>query len=275
MLLLEQYIEKRKNEDGLDEFDSSKKIDNIQICINYIFEYFNVYLPMQGAEDRSPKENKLLLKFEHEIRKYSKETQSWLYNIYYETGHKIDMTIVRYLNEQESYFLAYQEHEFRAISYDCYAQIIKKNPFIKNQTEELYRFIKEYHYKKSNDVYNNWKTPDVTASMLEWMENTWVKYKVNLSYAIGVYIGLFYGNQAIWPDKAKVKSVDLELNYVGWDYDFTVKTNRFNIRRFYDLYGNKPFLKGKKKQVEALMLYHCNGKYRTAYEEYVRENPDI
>lgn len=62
MLLLEQYIEKRKQEDELNEFDSSRKVENIQLCINYIFEYFNNYLPLQGAEERSPKENKLLLK---------------------------------------------------------------------------------------------------------------------------------------------------------------------------------------------------------------------
>lgn len=199
----------------------------------------------------------------------------WLYNIYYETGHKIDMSIVRYLNGHKSFFLAYQEHEFQAVSYDCYAQIIKKNPYIKNQTEELYRFIKEYHFKKSNQVYNSWKKPDVTDNMLEWFESTWITYNVNILYAIEKYLEFFYNNQSLWPNGTKVKMSTPELNCVIFDYDYTVRANRFNLRRFYDLYGNKPFLKGKKKKVEALMLYLCSGSDKTAYEDFLKENPDI
>lgn len=41
MLSLEEYIEKRKTEDGINEFDVSQKINNIRTCINYIFEYFD------------------------------------------------------------------------------------------------------------------------------------------------------------------------------------------------------------------------------------------
>ena len=50
MLKLEEYIEKRKLEDGINEFDNSQKMNNIRSCINYIFEYFDQYLPIQGAD---------------------------------------------------------------------------------------------------------------------------------------------------------------------------------------------------------------------------------
>jgi hypothetical protein len=36
MLSLEEYIEKRKTEDGINEFDVSQKINNIRTCINCV-----------------------------------------------------------------------------------------------------------------------------------------------------------------------------------------------------------------------------------------------
>ena len=38
---LEEYILKRKMEDGINEFDKGKRAENTRICVNYVFEYFN------------------------------------------------------------------------------------------------------------------------------------------------------------------------------------------------------------------------------------------
>ncbi len=51
MMKLEEYIEKRKKEDGLNEFDKNKKDENMKICVNYIFEYFNNYLNITELEE--------------------------------------------------------------------------------------------------------------------------------------------------------------------------------------------------------------------------------
>ena len=42
MLTIEEYISKRKKEDNLNEFDIDKKVENIKICMDYIFEYYNL-----------------------------------------------------------------------------------------------------------------------------------------------------------------------------------------------------------------------------------------
>lgn len=46
MLSLEEYISKRKKEDRINEFDIGSKAQNMQTCMNYIFEYINVKLIM-------------------------------------------------------------------------------------------------------------------------------------------------------------------------------------------------------------------------------------
>jgi len=77
----EEYIEKRKLEDGLNEFDSSKKMNNIRTCIDYIFEYFEQYLPIQEAEKRTVAENEKLQKYEKSLRDFSPDVKDWLVSI--------------------------------------------------------------------------------------------------------------------------------------------------------------------------------------------------
>ena len=49
---LEEYIVKRKTEDGINEYDFEHRIQNTQICVNYIFEYFNNYLETRPADEK-------------------------------------------------------------------------------------------------------------------------------------------------------------------------------------------------------------------------------
>ncbi|WP_426349389.1 hypothetical protein ACPWSR_16870 [Alloiococcus sp. CFN-8] len=43
MLTIEEYIGRRKK-DKLNEFDIDARTQNMKICVDYIFEYFNNYL---------------------------------------------------------------------------------------------------------------------------------------------------------------------------------------------------------------------------------------
>lgn len=45
MLSIEEYIACRKQEDNLMEFDLYTRAKNTKICVDYVFEYFNEYLP--------------------------------------------------------------------------------------------------------------------------------------------------------------------------------------------------------------------------------------
>lgn len=52
MLSLEGYISKRKIEDKINEYDIDSRNENIRICVNYIFEYFNQYLNTEEIGQR-------------------------------------------------------------------------------------------------------------------------------------------------------------------------------------------------------------------------------
>ena len=63
MLSVEEYIHKRKTEDGVNEKDKDKRMDNMQLCMNYLFEYFNQYM------DSMPEDPKMVQHIQ-KIEKY-------------------------------------------------------------------------------------------------------------------------------------------------------------------------------------------------------------
>jgi len=246
VLKLEEYIEKRKTEDGINEFDSSQKMNHIRTCINYIFEYFDQYLPLQGIEKRTVYQNEKLQKYEKALRDYSPDVREWLLNIYDTYEKQANRIIASYLSRDEEFFLMYEEAEFRALSYDCYASLIKKNPFLKNQTELLYKFIREYHIWEANKY--AFSIPEVISSdITRWLKSTLEKYNVNIAMAIEQHVSGFYNSEIV--------SSDGGYKQVSTKYNYKKKTNLFDINTYYSRFSQKPFIRGKKKQLEILMMY--------------------
>ena len=130
---LEEYILKRKKEDGINEYDFEKRLENTRICANYVFEFFNNYL------DTKPTDEKTLLQ-EHKIEKYRKiingynpEVKEWLVNIYSSYGKYMHKKLINMIDD--TYFLLYDsDAEFRALSYDIYYKAIKQLKFLEGQS---------------------------------------------------------------------------------------------------------------------------------------------
>jgi len=49
MLTIEEYIARRKKEDKVNEFYVDERNENMRLCVNYVFEYFNNYLNITEA----------------------------------------------------------------------------------------------------------------------------------------------------------------------------------------------------------------------------------
>lgn len=144
MLSLEEYISKRKREDKINEYDIDARMDNMRICVNYVFEYFNQYLNIEEMEQKTFLNEERLVKFRNQLEMYDNEIQEWLVNIYDVHEKHIHRSIISFLKKDELFFLYNKEEEFRSCSYDAYAQLIKKNAFLKGQTEMLFLFKFRY-----------------------------------------------------------------------------------------------------------------------------------
>ena len=265
MLYIDEYIHQRKLEDGMNEFDTRQRLSNIRSCINYIFEYFDQYLNIEGAENRTSSDNEKIRKYERALRHFSPDVKNWLVSIYDIYKKQINRNISNILYQSNIFPFMYEDSDFRAISYECYTQLVKRFPFIKDQSELLFKFIKEYHFIESTNYGLN--IPDFSSRITEWINNTFQEYHVNLIMGFTYYLNGYWDNRASWPAKYKIK-VESSLPDFQYCYNVKAKENLFNIHTLYGQLGNRPFIKNHKKHMEILLMYLWLHKVDDTYQDY-------
>ena len=252
MLSLEGYIAKRKKEDGLNEYDLHQRSDNLKTCVNYVFEYFNNYLDITDAEERTVLKDEKVEKYRHQLRDYDSDVRDWLVRVYDHHGKQINLTIGLILKQEEFFLLCDSDREFRSLSYDCYAKLIKKLPFLKDQTDMLFRFIKEYHRQLSQRQYIL-DFPFISDELNGWIDKTWAKHYVSVVAFAHDAASRFLSNEDSWPASHRRKGQDPRQKY---DYDHKQKGNLFNLDSLYRRMPKKPFTKGRKQEFEIVMMYY-------------------
>lgn len=252
MLSIEEYIARRKKEDKLNEFDIDARVQNMKICVDYVFEYFNNYLNITEVEEKTVLHNEKLEKYRKQFKEYDPEVREWVISIYNEYGKRIHKPIGNIMKENEFFFLYNVDSEFRNASYDCYSQLIKRLPFLKDQTEMLFLFIKDYHRVESERSFN-FGIPSITEEITDWIDKTWAKYQVNLLAFAYSWINSFYDNEDVWPLTHRKKS---QYTWRKYDYDYKQKSNLFNLDSLYRKMPKKSFTKGRKQEFEILLMYY-------------------
>lgn len=229
MLTIEAYIAKRKKEDLLNEFSLNDRMENMKTCVNYVFEYFNQYLDITKVDEQTVLNDEKLEKYRSAVSQYDSEIQDWLIDIYDVHNKKMDRSIVNVIKRDELFYLYNSDSEFRGLSYDCYAQLIKKSPFLKDQTEMLFLFIKDYHQMQSqpNDHVN---TLLIAEEIDEWVDKTWKKYKVDILGFCNDWVNRFFENEDSWPVSHRRKS---HSQWQKYEYDYKQKNNLFNLNSLY------------------------------------------
>ena len=110
---LEEYIYKRKKEDGINEHDFEKRSDNTRICVNYVFEYFNNYLDTTAMDEKTALHEQKIDKYRNIIKEYDEEIQEWLISCYASYGKYMHRQLETFITDD--YFLLFDsEAEFKA-----------------------------------------------------------------------------------------------------------------------------------------------------------------
>lgn len=115
----------------------------------------------------------------------------------------------------------------------------------------LFLFIKEYHRVMSRINFEN-KSIFISEEINEWVQGTWAKYQVNLLEFTYQWADYFWNND-MWPTAHRRKS---QTNFRKYDYDYRQKSNLFNIDSLYRKMPKKPYMKGRKQELEILIMYH-------------------
>lgn len=271
MLTIEEYIARRKKEDRLNEFDLNLRIENMKICANYVFEYFSNYLDITEAEERTALHDGKLEKYRKQLHHYDGEVADWLVKIYADYGKRVDLAIGNFLKQDEFFLLYNTDSDFRRLSYACYSEVIRKYPFIKEQTEMLFMFIKEYHRYQSR-AGEFWDIPFFSDSLNGWVEETWRKYQIDVVGFAYRWVEIFSANPQIWPPAYKRRSKE---EFIDYEYDHKQKSNLFNLDSLYRRMPKKPYTKGRKQEFEAIMMYEwlhsIEGDDDNYWDEYIEK----
>lgn len=94
---LEEYIFKRKKEDGINEYDLDKQLENTRICVNYVFEYFNNYLETKSADEKTVLHEQKIEKYRNIIRDYDNEVKDWLVSLYASYGKYMHKNLMNFI----------------------------------------------------------------------------------------------------------------------------------------------------------------------------------
>lgn len=85
----------------------------MKFCVDYVFEYFNNYLNITKAEDRTVLQNEKLEKFKKQFEAYDDEVQEWIVDIFNEHGKYIHKQVGNILRKDPFFFLYNKDAEFR------------------------------------------------------------------------------------------------------------------------------------------------------------------
>lgn len=261
-------MELRMKEESINEWDPKLRSENTRACVNYVFEYFNNYLAEDFFDEKTILEIERLEKFRKQLENYEPHVQEWLVNAYDEFGKQMNIVIRNFTKKQDLFLLFNSDSEFRGLSYECYSQLIKKYPFLKNNTEMIYEVIKQLHRIESSTRFNE-SDFFINESINEWIKDTFYAHNVNIVAFADDWINNFYDNENLWPTRHKKKS---SLEFRKYDYDYKQKNNLFIINDLYRKLPKKPFLRGRKQDMEILMMYlwlHNIEGDQEYWEEYI------
>ncbi len=278
-MTLEQYILMRKKEDSLNEYDLSKRSENIRICVNYIFEYYDNYLENSPDKEKTIQEEKKQDKFRQIVSSYSPDIQDWLVDLNTRTGKHIHIQLRNMIDE--IYFLLFStDAEFRSLSYEIYPKAIKKVKELDGDGEMIYNFIRDEHRRRSEFTLEH-QSIHITESIDKWISNTFKKYGVNIYAFCEDWCSYFFNTTELWEKSRKIRNHEFDslLGFKGldlssntfWDYDYKGDGERFGLNTLYRNMPKKDFIKGKKQAFEAALMYvwtHQEVSDEQLWEEY-------
>ena len=176
---IEEYIAKRKKEDGLNEFDYESRMENLKICINYTLEYFNNYFSTLPADEKTVLQDMKNEKYRSTLLKkgYSYEIANWFVSLYADYGNHIERIITSMTRDVKFFLLYTTNAEFRALSYDIYSKVTKRFPYLDGQSEMIYKSLKEIHAVRNRGLYNKHY---ITDEIEDWIKDTYNDFGVNM-----------------------------------------------------------------------------------------------
>ena len=261
-LTLEEYIQKKKTEDRINEFALSQLIENEKRCSNYVVEYFNEYIPNYSA---LPKKNfvssEKCKKYKRSlVEKYSKSIIIWLLDFYINYGEQLD-TYIENIVFGFDFIVFDTAEEFEVATNYVYQSLIKKYQDVCFDIKMVEKFIKEYYDYVNTLKHNIYYISD---GIDKWLDDIFEKYGVNLYCFCLEWVNHFCASPEIWVKNNKKEASanssycknDMSAYY--WEYDYKHSKDLLCISSAYEYIKDKEYVKNDPnslKRIEIIMMF--------------------
>lgn len=266
MLTIEEYILQMKKKDNLDEFNFKNHAENMTTIIKYVMEYFNTYLNPEDYDYENIKAQQTALKIEKEIEDKLPKSKDFIIEYYKKYKTRIDRVLKGWFRDTEyiDLFFCMEDYE-KVVSKFCGSSKIKNTGIeqYKNEFVILLQEIKENQVDKPSIA--GFKYLD--NSLVSWIKETYREYGVNLlQFAQGLTFSYYEEYVEYKYDR------DAEQSYHINRYNHRYNNNPFGIDEIYKENSHRPFINGRKGELEMLLMYEWlfnNIKDTEYWSEYV------
>ncbi|MNO27926.1 hypothetical protein D3C76_178120 [compost metagenome] len=249
MLTVEQYISKMKKKDKLDEFNFKNHAENMTTVIKYVMDYFNAYLDPEAVDYEKVKVEQSVSKIEQEIGNIFPKSKDFIVDYYRRTKSRIDKIYRSWFNELKYVDLFYcKEDLIDAVDKFCESSKMRGTGIeqYKDRLIILTEEINEQEIEKPSIA--GFKYLDHT--LIAWIKEVYREYAVNLFQFAQSYIRPYYEEYV-----ELIYNREREQFYYINRYNHRYNNNPFDIDEMYEENRHRPFINGRKGELEMLVMY--------------------
>ncbi|GFZ93884.1 hypothetical protein GCM10008018_45420 [Paenibacillus marchantiophytorum] len=249
MLTVEQYIEQMKKKDKLNEFNFKNHAENMTTVIKYVMDYFNTYLDPESIDYEKMKIEQSVSKIEQEIGSIFPKSKDFIIDYYKRTKGRIDKIYRSWFKELKYVDLFNCQEDFKdAVDKFCESSKMRGTGIEQNKdrliilTEE----VREQEIEKPSIA--GFKYLD--HSLIAWVKEVYREYGVNLFQFAQSYIRPYYEEYV-----ELIYNREREQFYYINRYNHRYNNNPFDIDEMYEENRHRPFINGRKGELEMLVMY--------------------
>jgi hypothetical protein len=249
MLTVEQYISQMKKKDKLDEFDFSNHAENMTTIIKYVMDYFNNYLNPETYDYERIKTEQTTTKSAQEIGDKLPNSKDFIVDYYKKQKTRIDKLLKSWIKDLKYIHLFYCIADYEGTVEKFCAGAKMKGTGIEQYKDQLVKLAQEI---KENEV----ERPSISGlkymdnSLVTWIKQTYREYGVNLFQFAQNYTWPYYEEYV-----EAIYNRDTEEHYYINRYNHRYNNNPFEIEEVYKENSHRPFINGKKGELEMLLMY--------------------
>ncbi|MDU5145428.1 MAG: hypothetical protein E6230_24945 [Paenibacillus dendritiformis] len=249
MLTIEQYIEKMKKKDKLDEFNFKNHAVNMSTVMKYVMDYFNNYLDPEAYDYERIKLEQSISKIERELGQDFPKSKEFIFEYYRTWKSRIDKILKSWMKELRYLDLYYSKEDYEYVAEKFCNSSKMKGTGVGRYKEQLVILVQEIKESQVEEPsLSGFKYLD--SSLVAWAKETFRNYGVNLFQFAREYTWIYYEEYV-----ERIYKRESETFYHINRYNHRYNENPFDMDDLYSEHSHRPFIQGKKGELEMLIMY--------------------